>query len=217
LKGASLRWFMGLGGGTITYWDDMKKTFLEKYQEYCRSWELREWIFKMTQKEDENLEDYVEWFQYNLQRSSHTTLGSDILKKFFIKGMWDKWLHMLNLMGKGDISKDSCEAICDMCRICSRGISRRKLEISGFPNRAKKSSNGWVTHVEIGNFLEYFKTDILKILSLQMDVFQVKQKWLEDEKALAIFYLKCRTKHSSREFLVKFVEICIIFNQDHPT
>jgi hypothetical protein len=27
LKGESLRWFMGLGGGTITSLDDMKKTF----------------------------------------------------------------------------------------------------------------------------------------------------------------------------------------------
>jgi hypothetical protein len=31
LKGASLRWFMGLGGGTINSWDQMKQTFLLKY------------------------------------------------------------------------------------------------------------------------------------------------------------------------------------------
>jgi len=37
LKGASLRWFMGLGGDTITSWDNMHKTFLKKYQEYHRS------------------------------------------------------------------------------------------------------------------------------------------------------------------------------------
>jgi hypothetical protein len=187
LKGATLRWFMGLGGGTITSWDDMKKTFLEKYQEYCRSQELREEIFKMTQKEDENLEDYVEWFQYNLQRSSHTTLGGDILKTILIRGMQDEWLDMLNLMGKGDISKESYEAICDLCRRCSRGISRSKLGIRDFPTRATKSTNGGVTHVEIGNLLEEFKTDILGILSSQLDVFQAKQKQLEDEKALAIF------------------------------
>jgi len=51
---------MGLDGGNITSWDEMQKTFLKKYQEYYRSQEMREEIFKMTQKEDENLEDYVE-------------------------------------------------------------------------------------------------------------------------------------------------------------
>lgn len=40
----------------------MKKTFLEKYQDYCRSWELREAIFNMTYKEEENLEYYVDHF-----------------------------------------------------------------------------------------------------------------------------------------------------------
>jgi hypothetical protein len=31
LKGASLHWFMGLGGGTINSWDEMKQAFLTKY------------------------------------------------------------------------------------------------------------------------------------------------------------------------------------------
>lgn len=31
LKGASLGWFMGLGGRTINSSDDMKNTFLTKY------------------------------------------------------------------------------------------------------------------------------------------------------------------------------------------
>jgi len=80
----------------------------------------------MTQKEDENLEDYVEQFQYNLQRSSHNTLGSDILKTILIRGMQDEWLDMLNLMGKGDIYKESYDKICDLCIRCSRGMPRSK-------------------------------------------------------------------------------------------
>ena len=36
LKNASLRWFMGLGEYIIRSWDEMKKTFLNKYQDYCR-------------------------------------------------------------------------------------------------------------------------------------------------------------------------------------
>lgn len=31
LKGVDLRWFMGLGGGVINNWDQMKGAFLKKY------------------------------------------------------------------------------------------------------------------------------------------------------------------------------------------
>ena len=34
LKRVSLRWFMGLGGGVINNWDQMKESFLKKYQDY---------------------------------------------------------------------------------------------------------------------------------------------------------------------------------------
>lgn len=37
LKGTALHWFMGLGGGTINNWDQMKNIFLTKYQYYCRT------------------------------------------------------------------------------------------------------------------------------------------------------------------------------------
>lgn len=35
LKGAALCWFMGLGRGTINDWEQMKTSFLKKYQDYC--------------------------------------------------------------------------------------------------------------------------------------------------------------------------------------
>ena len=68
LKGETLRWFMGLGGGTINSWDEMKQAFLTKYQDYCRTRDLKYEIFLMNAKENETLEEYVERFQYNLQR-----------------------------------------------------------------------------------------------------------------------------------------------------
>lgn len=34
----------------------MKTTFLEKYQDYCKSRDIKEELFKFTQKEDENME-----------------------------------------------------------------------------------------------------------------------------------------------------------------
>lgn len=66
LKGNALRWFMSLGAQAITTWDQMKESFLAKYQDYCRTRERKEELFKMVEMEDENLEDFVEILQYNL-------------------------------------------------------------------------------------------------------------------------------------------------------
>lgn len=38
----------------------MRETFLFKYQDHCRTRDLKEEIFKITQKEEESLEDYME-------------------------------------------------------------------------------------------------------------------------------------------------------------
>ena len=59
LKDSALRWFMGLGEHTIRTWEEMRYVFLKKYQEYCRTRDSRNDIFRMQQQEDESLEDYV--------------------------------------------------------------------------------------------------------------------------------------------------------------
>jgi hypothetical protein len=46
---------MGLGGGTIKSWDEMKQVFLTKYQDYCRTKDLKDEIFQMTAKENDIL------------------------------------------------------------------------------------------------------------------------------------------------------------------
>ena len=66
LKDNALRWFMSLGEGTITTWDRMKHVFLEKYQEYCNTKDKREELFKMVQRDNESLEDFVERILYNV-------------------------------------------------------------------------------------------------------------------------------------------------------
>ena len=68
LKDSSLRWFMGLGEFTIRTWDDMKTSFLRKYQEYCKPKDSRHDIFKIQQLEDESLEDCLERFIYTLHK-----------------------------------------------------------------------------------------------------------------------------------------------------
>ena len=49
LKGTTLRWFMGLGGKTMSSWEVMKEVFLEKYQDYCKSHDI-DYIFRFVQK-----------------------------------------------------------------------------------------------------------------------------------------------------------------------
>ena len=100
LKGAALRWFTSLSGNCIQTWEDMKNILLKKYQDYCKS---NEDIFSMIQGEDESLEDYVERFQYNLQKSKHKHLEKEILKTLLLKGIKGEFLELLDLIGKGDV------------------------------------------------------------------------------------------------------------------
>ena len=47
----------------------MKSIFLKKYQDYCKSKNSKNDIFKMQQLEDDTLEDYLERFLYNYKKS----------------------------------------------------------------------------------------------------------------------------------------------------
>ena len=82
----------------------------------------------MTAKPSETLEEYVERFQYNLQRSPYASapLPDNVLKNALIRGMKDQWVETLNLMGKGDIYQESYPDIVDLCIRCSRGNTRLK-------------------------------------------------------------------------------------------
>ena len=75
----------------------MKHVFLKRYQDYCR---VNEDILKMTQGEEESLEEYTERFQYNLQRPKQRKLGKETLKTLLLDGIQAKYLEILNLMGE---------------------------------------------------------------------------------------------------------------------
>ena len=141
--------------------DQMKEKFLAKYQDYCRTREKREELFKMVQKEDENLEDFVERLQYNLQRSEHPNVSKDILKTILLKGVRDDCLDMLNMLGKGDISKESYDKIVNLCKRCSRGDANKSKRRDNTYSRVQKSASGGATRAEMGNLLEEFKTEML--------------------------------------------------------
>ena len=80
----------------------------------------------MVQKEDESLEDFVERILYNVQRAWQTNMGLDVLKIILLHGIRDDCLDMLNLLGKGDISKECFGKIVELCKRYSRGSSRNK-------------------------------------------------------------------------------------------
>ena len=115
MKNVALRWFMGLGEYTIMSWDEMKKTFLKKYQDYCKSKDSKDDIFKMQQQEDESLEEYLERFLYNYQKSKQRLNGNTV-RTIFLKGIQDEYIVVLNLMGIGDVSQLTFEEISILCK-----------------------------------------------------------------------------------------------------
>ena len=67
------------------------------------------------------MENYVERFQYNLQRSKLRQLGNDTLKILLLKGIRNEYLEILSLMGTCDIFQLSYDNVCELCRRYSRG------------------------------------------------------------------------------------------------
>ena len=88
-------------------------------------------------------------------------MGLYVLNIILLQGIREYFLGMLNLVGKGDISKEPFENIVELCRRYSRGSSRTnehdKLEQDIF-DRAQKSSTGGGTRANIGKLLEKLKT-----------------------------------------------------------
>ena len=84
LKDYALTWFMGLGEYSIKTWEDMKTTFLQKYQEYCKPRDSKNDIFKIHKLEDKSLEYYPERFIYTLHKSKHNDLQEDAVQTLFL-------------------------------------------------------------------------------------------------------------------------------------
>ena len=133
---------MGLGEHMIRSWDEMKTTFLRKYQEYCRSKDCHSDIFRMQQQEEETLEDYVERFIYNLQKSKQNSRNPNAIRTVFLREILEDYLDMLNLMGVGDVSQKSLKDIVELCRKYSRSKSKARNGV-----RAIKSIGGSVTRI----------------------------------------------------------------------
>eukprot|EP00253_Pinus_taeda_P024888 PITA_24888 len=213
LKASALRWFMRLGEHTITDWDGMRRVFLRKYQPYCRSKDSKDDIFRMSQQEDETLEEYLERFVYNLQKSKHRTMSLDLIHTIFLKGIREEYMDDLNLMGKGDISVLPFEEITDLCEKYSR--SKAKMGKRTLSSKVTKSASASVTRVEIGNLLEDFKTDLLSMIGNQIDTLKAKKKQEVEDQIMAIFCPKCRKKHALKECPLENIQVCAFCTEQH--
>ena len=114
----------------------------------------------------EYYKDLIERFSYNLKIAKMENLYQYTLKYLLLKAIWDKWIDILNMMGKWDISQFPLPNISELCIHISIGKSRigknsRDLVLS----IVNKSAGGTVSRAEIGNFLDEFKTNILGSLS----------------------------------------------------
>jgi hypothetical protein len=176
LKDSTLRWFMGLGESSIRSWEAMKDIFLKKYQDYCKTKESRNDIFKIQQLEDETLEYYMERFGYISQKSKYHDLPKDAIRALFLKVISEEYLEMLNLMASSDISHNPFAEICEMCKNYSRSRAKTWKNVWDPYNRNLKSvSSGGITREEIGNLLENFKTDILSTIGSQLNTLKKKR------------------------------------------
>jgi len=130
LRDATMCWFMGLVSGSITTWHDMETIFLDKYQSYSRVNDRQEELFKLRQKEDESLEDYLDRFIFPTKHCGEEAISLKILKTIFLKGLDEDARRSLDLMGKGDASQLELSDIAELCQNFSRsraGIYKSSL------------------------------------------------------------------------------------------
>ena len=148
---------MGLGGNIIASWDQMKRVFLSKYQEYCKTRDMQDETFTIIQDDDETLEDYLERFLYILQRSK-LKLDSNTIRTMFLRGLTNYARNNLNMLGQGDITQQTFEQICELCRNFSRNQYRSGR---GTWNRNRKTKSTDAMFIGLENKIENMKIDVM--------------------------------------------------------
>jgi len=115
---------MGLQGGSIGTWEEMKNLFSDKYKEYCKAHEKRYGIFHMTQREDETLEGYVERFHFSYKHATNFKLEDESPKLVLLRGVREDLMEALDLIVTGDIHKFTYDEIKYIFKNYSRETTR---------------------------------------------------------------------------------------------
>jgi hypothetical protein len=171
----------------------------------------------MQQSEEESLEDYLERFLYNYQKTKKISLDTTTVRTIFLKGIRDDCIEVLNLMSSGDVYQKSFADIAEYCKRYSRSQAKTGKSVRDPIGRPNKPAPGGVTRIELGNLLEKFKTYILNTISIQLDTMKIKKKQEEENATLAIFCPRCRKKHPEKECPINVIEICGLCTEYHPT
>jgi len=189
LKDVTLKWFIGLGIISIRKWEQVKATLLEKYKDYCMPHNIKGYVLKMIQKEDENIEHFIKRFSYTVKTGKVNHPNEETLKALLLKYIRDEWIDILNIMDKGEISQLSQGEICELCIHISRGKARTKKNPRDLIlSRIIKSAAGTISRVELGNFLDNLKKYILGSLSAQIGTLKIQNKEKYGNNTLSIFF-----------------------------
>lgn len=165
---------MGLGANVIGTWDEMQTLFLEKYKDYCKESDPRgDEIFRISQKEDETLEDYVSCFLYIMQKNPQHVLAEDSQKLIFLRGVNNNCLEALDLMASGDISQISWDDLKKIYLNYSRSTMKKGR---GYQSTVTKGISQGISKLKISNLLSFFKKDIINDVATHRDTITTKKK-----------------------------------------
>lgn len=120
-------------------------------------------IFKMTQKEDESLENYISRFMYSLQRNTEHELNEEFHKLLFLRGIQDGCTEALDLMAGGDITQSNWDDIEKICLKYSRAIGKRGR---GYKPAIGRTNGLGASKSKITHLLSDFKQDIIKNMAM---------------------------------------------------
>ena len=171
----------------------------------------------MSQSEYESLEEYLETFLYNVQKTKQTNLPLDVIHTIFLKGILDENLDALNLMGARDISHFPFPKIVELGKKYSRGKAKRCQGQRDIVTKETKSISNGVTKSELGHLLEDFKTNLMNSLGSQIDTLKSKKKQDEQDQVLSMFCAKCRKKHALKDYPLDNIQICGLSTDNHAT